>query len=82
VKVGLDLLGTRMDAKGRKGRGARLHTTPLMPAARETPHALLALNFGQFSLSVDVCKSPGSAIAISDRAKYAPAGVDGDLRLQ
>jgi integrase len=67
---------TLLDAKGRTGRGARLHTIPLLPAAREALDALLALNPGEFPLSVDGGASPVSAKAISDWAKDAAAGVE------
>ncbi len=67
---------TLLDAKGRTGRGARLHPIPLMPAAREALHTLLALNPGEFPLSVDGGKSPLSAKAIADWAKDAAARVE------
>jgi len=67
---------TLLDAKGRTGRGARLHTIPLLPAAREALNTLLALNTGEFPLSVDGGASPVSAKAIADWAKDAAAGVD------
>lgn len=67
---------TLLDAKGRTGRGARPHTIPLMPAAREALHTLLALNPGEFPLSVDGGASPVSAKAIADWAKDAAARVD------
>ena len=67
---------TLLDAKGRTGRGARLHTIPLLPAAREALNTLLALNTGEFTLSVDGGASPVSAKAIADWAKEAAAGVD------
>ncbi len=67
---------TLLDTKGRTGRGARLHTIPLLPAAREALHTLLALNPGEFPLSVDGGASPVSAKAIADWAKDAAAGVD------
>ncbi len=67
---------TLLDAKGRTGRGARPHTIPLLPAAREALHSLLALNPGEFPLSVDGGASPVSAKAIADWAKDAAAGVD------
>lgn len=67
---------TLLDAKGRTGRGARPHTIPLLPAAREALHTLLALNAGDFPLSVDGGASPVSAKAIADWAKDAAAGVD------
>ena len=67
---------TLLDAKGRTGRGARLHTIPLLPAAREALNTLLALNPGEFPLSVDGGASPVSAKAIADWAKDAAAGVD------
>lgn len=65
-----------LDAKGRTGRGARLHTIPLLPAAREALHTLLALNPGEFPLSVDGGESPVSAKAIADWAKAATNGLD------
>ena len=67
---------TLLDAKGRTGRGARLHTIPLLPAAREALNTLLALNPGEFPLSVDGGASPVSAKAIADWAKDSAAGVD------
>ena len=67
---------TLLDAKGRTGRGARLHTISLLPAAREALHALLALNPGEFPLSLDGGASPVSAKAIAGWAKDAAAGVD------
>lgn len=67
---------TLLDAKGRTGRGARLHTIPLLPAARETMDSLLALNPGEFPLSVDGGESPVSAKVIADWAKDAAAGVE------
>lgn len=67
---------TLLDAKGRTGRGARLHTIPLLPNAREALDVLLALNPGEFPLSVDGGESPVSAKAIADWAKDAVAGVD------
>ncbi len=67
---------TLLDAKGRTGRGARLHTIPLIPAAREALDILLALNPGKFPLSVDGGESPVSAKAIADWAKDAAAGVE------
>ena len=67
---------TLLDAKGRTGRGARLHTIPLLPAAREALNTLLTLNTGEFPLSVDGGASPVSAKAIADWAKDAAAGVD------
>jgi integrase len=67
---------TLLDAKGRTGREARLHTIPLLPAAREALHTLLALNPGEFPLSVDGGESPVSAKAIAEWAKDAAAGVD------
>lgn len=66
---------TLLDAKGRTGRGARLHSIPLLPAAREALDTLLALNSGEFPLSVDGGKSPVSAKAIADWAKDVAAGV-------
>jgi len=65
---------TLLDAKGRTGRGARLHTIPLLPAAREALDALLALNPGDYPLSVDGGASPVTAKAIADWAKAAAAG--------
>jgi integrase len=67
---------TLLDAKGRTGRGARLHTIPLLPAAREALDALLALNPGEFPLSVDGGATPVSAKAIADWAKDAAAGLE------
>jgi integrase len=67
---------TLLDAKGRTGRGARLHTIPLIPGAREALDILLALNPGKFPLSVDGGESPVSAKAIADWAKDAAAGVE------
>jgi integrase len=67
---------TLLDAKGRTGRGARLHSIPLMPAAREALHTLLALNPGEFPLSVDGGTSPVSAKAIADWAKDAVTGLE------
>ena len=67
---------TLLDAKGRTGRGARLHTIPLLPAARQALNTLLALNPGQFPLSLDGGETPVSAKAIADWAKDAAAGVD------
>jgi len=67
---------TLLDAKGRTGRGARLHTIPLLPAAREALNTLLALNPGEFPLSVDGGASPVSAKAIADWAKDAAAGLE------
>lgn len=67
---------TLLDAKGRTGRGARPHTIPLLPAAREALNTLLALNPGEFPLSVDGGASPVSAKAIADWAKDAAAGVE------
>lgn len=67
---------TLLDAKGRTGRGARLHTIPLLPAAREALSTLLALNPGDYPLSVDGGKSPVTAKAIADWAKTAAAGVE------
>jgi integrase len=67
---------TLLDAKGRTGRGARLHTIPLLPAARESLDTLLALNPGEFPLSVDGGASPVSAKAIADWAKDAASGVE------
>lgn len=67
---------TLLDAKGRSGRGARPHTIPLLPAAREALNTLLALNPGEFPLSVDGGASPVSAKAIADWAKDAAAGVE------
>lgn len=67
---------TLLDAKGRTGRGARLHTIPLLPAAREALDALLALNPGEFPVSVDGGESPVSAKAISDWAKAATDGLE------
>jgi integrase len=67
---------TLQDAKGRTGRGARLHTIPLLPDAREALHTLLALNPGEFPLSVDGGASPVSAKAIADWAKDAASGLD------
>jgi len=67
---------TLLDAKGRTGRGARLHTIPLLPAAREALHTLLALNPGEFPLSVDGGASPVSAKAIADWAKDAANGLN------
>lgn len=66
---------TLLDAKGRTGRGARLHTIPLIPAAREALDVLLALNPGEFPLSIDGGQTPVSAKAIADWAKEAAAGV-------
>ena len=66
---------TLLDAKGRTGRGARLHTIPLLPAAREALHILLDLNPGEFPLSVDGGASPVSAKAIADWAKDAATGL-------
>ena len=66
---------TLLDAKGHTGRGARLNTIPLIPAAREALHNLLALNPGEFPLSVDGGKLPVSAKTIADWAKDAAAGV-------
>jgi integrase len=67
---------TLLDAKGRTGRGARLHTIPLLPAAREALNTLLALNPGEFPLSVDGGETPVSAKAVADWAKAAAAGVE------
>ena len=67
---------TLLDAKGRTGRGARLHTIPLLPAAREALNTLLALNPGEFPLSVDGGESPVSAKAIADWAKDAATGLE------
>jgi integrase len=67
---------TLLDAKGRTGRGARPHTIPLLLAAREALHTLLALNPGEFPVSVDGGVSPVSAKAIADWAKDAAAGVE------
>jgi integrase len=67
---------TLLDAKGRTGRGARPHTIPLLPAAREDLNTLLALNPGEFPLSVDGGASPVSAKAIADWAKDAAAGLE------
>ena len=67
---------TLLDAKGRTGRGARLHSIPLLPAAREALDDLLALNSGEFPLSVDGGKSPVSAKAIADWAKDAAVGLE------
>jgi hypothetical protein len=67
---------TLLDAKGRTGHGARLHTIPLLVAAREALDTLLALNPGEFPLSVDGGASPVSAKAIADWAKDAAAGVE------
>jgi integrase len=67
---------TLLDAKGRTGRGARLHTIPLLPAARDDLNTLLALNLGEFPLSVDGGASPVSAKAIADWAKDAAAGLE------
>lgn len=70
---------TILDAKGRPsrktGRIVKKHTIPLIPAAREALHTLLALNAGDFPLSVDGGASPVSAKAIADWAKDAAAGV-------
>jgi integrase len=66
---------TLLDAKGRTGRGARLHSIPLLPVAREALDTLLALNPGEFPLSVNGGESPVSAKAIADWAKDAAAGV-------
>jgi len=62
---------TLLDAKGRTGRGTRLHTIPLLHAAREALNTLLALNPGEFPLSIDGGASPVSAKAIADWAKDA-----------
>lgn len=67
---------TLLDSKGRTGRGARRHTIPLLPAAREALNTLLELNPGEYPLSVDGGESPVSAKAIADWAKDAAAGVD------
>jgi integrase len=67
---------TLLDAKGRTGRGARQHTIPLLPAAREALDALLALNPGEFPLSVDGGATPVSAKAIADWAKDAATGLE------
>jgi integrase len=67
---------TLLDAKGRTGRGARPHTIPLLPAAREALHTLLAVNPGEFPLSVDGGVSPVSAKAIADWAKDAVIGLE------
>jgi integrase len=67
---------TLLDAKGRTGRGARLHTIPLLPAARDALNTLLALNIGEFPLSVDGGASPVSAKAIADWAKDAATGLE------
>jgi integrase len=67
---------TLLDAKGRTGRGARPHTIPLLPAAREALNTLLALNPGEFPLSVDGGASPVSAKAIADWAKDAATGLE------
>jgi integrase len=67
---------TLLDAKGRTGRGARLHTIPLLSAAREALHTLLSLNPGEFPLSVDGGASPVSAKAIADWAKDAATGLE------
>jgi integrase len=67
---------TLLDAKGRTGRGARPHTIPLLPAAREALHTLLALNPGEFPFSVDGGASPVSAKAIADWAKDAATGLE------
>lgn len=66
---------TLLDAKGRTGRGARPHTIPLLPAAREALHTLLTLNPGEFPLSVDGGATPVSAKAIADWAKDAASAV-------
>lgn len=66
---------TLLDAKGRTGRGARLQSIPLLPAAREALDTLLALNAGEFPLSVNGGESPLSAKTIADWAKDAAAGV-------
>jgi integrase len=67
---------TLLDAKGRTGRGARQHYIPLILAAREALHTLLALNPGEFPVSVNGGKSPVSAKAIADWAKDAVAGLE------
>ncbi len=67
---------TLLDSKGRTGRGARLHTIPLLPAAREALDALLALNPGEFPLSVDGGETPVSAKSVAGWSKDAAAGVD------
>ncbi len=73
--VGLESI-TLLDAKGRTGRGARLHTVPLLPAAREALDALLALNPGEFPLSVNGGASPVSAKGLAQWAKAAAAGIE------
>lgn len=67
---------TLLDAKGRTGRGARLHSIPLLPAAREALDALLALNPGVFPLSVDGGELPLSAKTIAEWAKDAATGIE------
>lgn len=71
---------TILDAKGRPsrrtGRIVKKHTIPLIPAAREALHTLLALNPGEFPLSVNGGASPVSAKAFADWSKNAAAGVD------
>lgn len=62
---------TLLDAKGRSGRGGRLHTIPLIPAASEALRYLLMLNPGEFPLSVDGGASAVSAKAIAGWAKDA-----------
>lgn len=66
---------TLLDAKGRTGRGARRHTIPLIPAAREALNTLLALNPGEFPLSLNGGQSPMTAKAIAEWAKDAAAGL-------
>jgi hypothetical protein len=80
-KLTRDLTGsetvTLLDPKGRAGRGraARKHPIPLLPAAREALNTLMALNPGQYPLSVDGGETPLSAKAIAEWAKNAAAGV-------
>ena len=65
-----------LDSKGRTGRGARRHTIPLLPAAREALQELLALNPGEFPVSVDGGITPLSAKTIADWAKAAAADLE------
>jgi integrase len=62
---------TLLDAKGRAGKGARLHRIPLLPAARKDLDFLLSLHLGEFPISVDGGQSPVSAKAITGWAKDA-----------
>ncbi len=67
---------TLVDSKGRTGHEPKKHSIPLLTAAREDLNALLALNPGEFPLSIDGGESPVSAKAIAEWAKAAAAVVE------